>query len=380
VEQIPLYSAVSRAVGGTLSGLPAGAAITLQNSGTDTVTLTANGAFSFSTKVAGGKPYSVSVLTQPNGQICGVAGGQGTIGFGDVASIAVNCSTNIFTIAGTTSGWIPGSLVVDGGFGQAITVSGTGTFAFPTPVLAGTSYGISVTTPQDPDLSCTLSGQSGVVAANVTNIGINCSLYGQHSGLSSDGTYLYWARDLNPQNGNFVQGSLTRVPLLGGASPSVLASNLVGVNVSSTAVDATYLYFTAWDAGTVNRIPVAGGTVTPIATGMAHPNSLLLNGTTLYWATDDHIYSLDLAVSAGIPRQVAANSSTSNPTYHAPPRRIATSSGLLYWIDGGVWRSSLLGSDAVLLASGSALGGGLAVADGQVFFAATVPGLMSVQQ
>jgi hypothetical protein len=137
-----------------------------------------------------------------------------------------------------------------------------------------------------------VSNGSGVVANTaVGDIIIDCTLYGQHSGLSSDDTYLYLARDLNPQNGTFVSGTTMRVPLLGGSPPSVLASGLVGLGVSSTAVDATYLYFTAWDAGTVNRVPVAGGTVAPIATGMAHATSLLLNGTTLYWATDDHIYN-----------------------------------------------------------------------------------------
>jgi hypothetical protein len=53
-------------VGGTLAGLTFGHQITLQNNGTDTLTLTANGTFTFQTPVPyGAAPYSSFRVVQP---------------------------------------------------------------------------------------------------------------------------------------------------------------------------------------------------------------------------------------------------------------------------------------------------------------------------
>ena len=64
-------------VGGTVSGLPTGASVVLQNNGTDNLTVSANGRFTFSKSVEGEKTYAVTVLTQPAGANCTVANGSG---------------------------------------------------------------------------------------------------------------------------------------------------------------------------------------------------------------------------------------------------------------------------------------------------------------
>lgn len=78
-------------VGGTVSGLPAGASVVFQDNATDSVTISSNGAFKFTQKVASGSPYSVTVLTQPIGAICSVSNGSGTVSTQDITNIAVNC-------------------------------------------------------------------------------------------------------------------------------------------------------------------------------------------------------------------------------------------------------------------------------------------------
>ncbi len=79
-------------IGGTVSGLTAGTVV-LQNNAGDNLSITADGAFTFSTKVPGGGAYAVSVLTQPPGPDCAVTSGSGTAA-ANVTNIAVVCTVN----------------------------------------------------------------------------------------------------------------------------------------------------------------------------------------------------------------------------------------------------------------------------------------------
>ena len=81
----PTYS-----VGGSVSGLSG--TVVLQDNGGDDLTVTANGPFTFATKLAGGAAYNVTVKTNPSGQSCSVANGSGTIAAADVTNVAVSCS------------------------------------------------------------------------------------------------------------------------------------------------------------------------------------------------------------------------------------------------------------------------------------------------
>jgi 6-phosphogluconolactonase (cycloisomerase 2 family) len=78
-------------IGGTVSGLT-GTGLVLQDNGGDNLSVTQNGSFTFKTAVASGKPYAVTVLTQPTGQTCTVANGTGTAGSSNVTNVTVSCS------------------------------------------------------------------------------------------------------------------------------------------------------------------------------------------------------------------------------------------------------------------------------------------------
>ncbi len=79
-------------VGGTLTGLAAGASVTLLDNGADALSLTANGSFAFSQSEAAGSAYSVTVGAQPSGQTCAVSGGTGTIGSANITGVTVSCA------------------------------------------------------------------------------------------------------------------------------------------------------------------------------------------------------------------------------------------------------------------------------------------------
>ncbi len=93
-------SADGYAIGGTLAGLASGQQVTLRNNGADSLTLTANGAFTFPTPVAFEGGYSVTVGTQPVGQFCSVSSGTGTGVGAPVSGVAVTCS-RAWYISGT---------------------------------------------------------------------------------------------------------------------------------------------------------------------------------------------------------------------------------------------------------------------------------------
>lgn len=77
-------------VSGTIDGLLG--TVVLQNNLTDNLSVSADGTFTFATKLDDAAAYSVTVLTNPTGQNCTVdSGGSGTIATADVTDVVINC-------------------------------------------------------------------------------------------------------------------------------------------------------------------------------------------------------------------------------------------------------------------------------------------------
>jgi hypothetical protein len=167
-------------IGGTVSGLLTGLSVTLLDNGTDSLTVTANGKFTFSTGFASGATYKVTVGTQPTGETCTVTGGSGTVGTFNVTTVKVACAApKTFTIGGTVSGLTASNSVtlLDNGT-NSLPVTANGTFAF-----TGT---------QPTGEICTVAGGSGTVGTkNVTTVKVVCkasatfTIGGTVSGLNS---------------------------------------------------------------------------------------------------------------------------------------------------------------------------------------------------
>jgi len=179
-------------IGGTLSGLNSGASVTLLDNGTNALTVTANGAFTFTTALASGKAYKVTVSVQPTGETCTVTNSSGTVGSANVTNVAVACAgAKTFTIGGTVSGLISGRSVtlLDNGT-NSLTVSANGPFTFTTALASGATYSVTVGT-QPSGEACTVTNGSGTVgSANVTNVAVACTankytIGGTVSGLSA---------------------------------------------------------------------------------------------------------------------------------------------------------------------------------------------------
>ncbi|MGA7218475.1 MAG: hypothetical protein WBX38_09180 [Candidatus Sulfotelmatobacter sp.] len=160
-------------IGGTLSGLTTGTVV-LQDNLTNNLSLTANGAFTFTTAIPSGGAYSVTVLTQPTGQTCTVTNGSGTA-TGNVTNVAVACAANpTFTIGGTLSGLTSGTVVLQDNLTNNLSLTANGSFTFSTAIPSGGAYSVTVLT-QPTGQTCTVTNGSGTATGNVTNVAVTCT-------------------------------------------------------------------------------------------------------------------------------------------------------------------------------------------------------------
>lgn len=163
----------TRTVGGSVSGLAASQFVVLQNNGSDNLTVNSNGSFTFSTPIAQGATYNVTILTQPSTQTCTVTNGSGTAGASNITNVQVTCATNAYTVGGTVSG-LSGTVMLQDNGGDNLTINNNGSFTFATPVAEGAPYSVTVLT-QPTVQTCSLTNGSGTMGgANVTNVGVNC--------------------------------------------------------------------------------------------------------------------------------------------------------------------------------------------------------------
>ncbi len=95
-------------IGGTVSGLDG--TVVLQDNGGDDLTISANGAFTFTTKIDDGGDYAVTVKTQPSTQLCEVTNGTGTVVAANITNVGVTCSYEpvIFRTATAYTGGLGG--------------------------------------------------------------------------------------------------------------------------------------------------------------------------------------------------------------------------------------------------------------------------------
>ncbi|HEX4121006.1 MAG TPA: leucine-rich repeat domain-containing protein [Verrucomicrobiae bacterium] len=129
--------ALAYTVGGTLTGLPAGDTVTLQDNGSDNLTLSANGTFTFPTALPNGHAYSVTVSATSGGTETTrtLMNGSGTICGANVTNVAVLCPPlytgnmdvdmyNAAVADGTAHGGVPAVMVTENGGPIRVTAAG----------------------------------------------------------------------------------------------------------------------------------------------------------------------------------------------------------------------------------------------------------------
>jgi hypothetical protein len=309
-------------VGGTVSGL-VGTGLVLQNNGTDALPIAANGPFTFPTAIASGASFAVTVSGQPSGptQNCVVTGGSGTIGSANVTGVVVNCATNSYTVGGTITG-LAGSVVLQNGT-DTVTVSSSGSFAFPQPVPSGTAYNVVVLTqPSSPSQVCTVTNGSGTVtAANVETVAVSCvtssfTVGGTLSGLAV-GASVVLANNggdnlILTGNGDFTFAT----PVLSSASYSVTvvtqpSSPTQACTVTNPSGNVGAGNVTSVQVNCVTTSFAIGGTITGLAgSGLVLQN----NGADDLPIGGNGPFVFPVAIASGLPYSVTIKTQPSGPT------------------------------------------------------------------
>lgn len=174
--------AIDATIGGTVTGLSGGTTVGLLDNGTDALSVTADGSFTFSTEIEAADTYDVTVSTQPVGETCTVTNGSGTVSqnSGDVTNVTVACVATVTAsndVLGTVSGLESGgTLTLLNNDTNALTISANGSFVFSSALSAGSTY--SVTVSSNPSgQTCTVANGSGVIPSSgtITAVVVTCS-------------------------------------------------------------------------------------------------------------------------------------------------------------------------------------------------------------
>jgi 6-phosphogluconolactonase (cycloisomerase 2 family)/environmental stress-induced protein Ves len=277
-------------IGGTVTGLT-GSGLVLQNNGGDSLGVPAQATtFAFVTPIQAGSTYAVTILTQPTNQTCTVADGSGTAAAANVTNVAVTCAssasggtggTNTYTIGGSVSGLTGSGLVLQNNGGDSLGLAAQATtFAFVTPIAAGSTYAVTILT-QPTNQTCTVTQGSGsVAAANVTNVAVTCTT----SATGGTGTYT-----------------------IGGSVSGLTGSGLVlqdngSDNLSVPANATTFAFQTALTSGASYAVTVLTQPSTPaqtctISSGSGTIGSANVTNVTITCSTQSTLHSIGGTVS-----------------------------------------------------------------------------------
>ena len=180
-------SSESYTVSGTVVGLYSGQSVTLQNNSGDDLTVSDNTSFSFTTKVAQGATYLVTVKTWPNGQTCTPNLNSGVVS-DNVSDVSIICSYTVYTVSGSVSG-LSGTLVLQNNYGSDQTLTSDGSFSFQ--VASSAKYNVRAKT--QPNGKCVVSNGTGTTSADVDNVSVGCWVLvdggGSSAGVNKNSTY-----------------------------------------------------------------------------------------------------------------------------------------------------------------------------------------------
>jgi 6-phosphogluconolactonase (cycloisomerase 2 family) len=160
----------------TVSGLLSATRVVLQDNGRDNLTVSANGTAAFHTQLASGSPYAVTVLTQPTGENCRVAGAIGVVANSNL-NIVVTCTPNSYSVGGSVSGLLSGNRVIlQNSAANSTSVSANGSYTLSGQIKSGSAYAVTVST-QPTGQTCSVTNGTGtVVGANITDVAVTCAV------------------------------------------------------------------------------------------------------------------------------------------------------------------------------------------------------------
>ena len=279
-------------VSGIVAGLTGANTVTVSNGGVQVSNLGNNAPFSFT--VSPGSNYAVTT-TSPPGQICSVSGnGTGSNISSNVSGVLVSCivDTNSYTVSGLSagSGGVSGlaagkSLILVNNGTETLILNANGDFSFPTALASGSGYSVTVAV-QPGGQFCSVTNGSGILSANVTNVGVTCvntyTVGGSVTGLTVSGLVLKLNNATSKIIPSFAGNGGAGTYSFSTALPSG-TTYTVGVGIQPAGYSCTVTNATGIISGTVTNVNVScaktytvGGSITGLtASGLI----LKLNGS-----------------------------------------------------------------------------------------------------
>ncbi|TGK88263.1 concanavalin [Leptospira bourretii] len=263
-------------IGGAVSGLLPGTSVTLTNN-QESVTVAADGNFTFPTKLSSGQNYNVSFVTNGAGLTCSIANAQGVVQNSNITNISITCGigANFYEVGVNVSG-LSGTITVQNNGAETLNIATNGLTKFTTLNSTGSNYAVTLTawpagticSFDDPTLTV-----GTMAAANVT-IFITCVngyvVGGNiHPTAGSDlGTNLIGRKTfLKTIAGSFPINAGGGGAITGGAVASATASLARFNGPNMITADSNFVYLADSANAVIRKIDKSNGTTTILAGG-----------------------------------------------------------------------------------------------------------------
>ena len=243
-------------IGGSVSGL-VGSGLSIQLNETTLNISSASASYIFPDSLTDGTDYIVTIANQPinPSQTCNVVNGGGTLAGFDVSDVDIVCATNAYFVSGMVNGLFGNGLELQINNAETTTINPDNTFVFPTALIDGSDYSVSVVTPpSNPSQTCTVNNATGVVSsAEVSDIVVNCQT-----------------------NSFTIGGTLTALEGTG----LILQNNGVdSLNIEPGAQDNSFVFPSALTDGSTYNVTVLAQPSVPDQTCEISNGSGIVNGT-----------------------------------------------------------------------------------------------------
>lgn len=307
----------SYTIGGTVTGLasslgPLSTPLVLQDNGGDNLTISANGAFTFTTAVISNSTtkatYNVTILTQPFPQTCTVTGGSGTAS-SNVTSVVVSCSSSSTSAYVVKAGGTVSQYLIDANGALPTTAASsvaTGTNPYSIAVVPLGLYAYVANNGSNNVSEYTIS--AGVLTSNTPTANPTGTVTAGSSPVfvtvDPSGQYVYVVNaGSNP--GTVSQYTINSDGTLAALGPPAQA----GITPNSMAVDPSghYAYVANYGDGTISEYTINAGALTLTATlpvpvsGNNHPASITVDpsGPYVYVANNSNSTVSEYSIGAG---------------------------------------------------------------------------------
>ncbi|RHX92922.1 hypothetical protein [Leptospira stimsonii] len=333
-----------------------GSGLVLKNNGTDPISITADGSFSFGTNIASGSAYSVTVQQNPSSptQLCSLSNNTGTVSSSSITDVSVSCSAPLYNVGGTISG-LSGSITIKNNGADTTTISSNGAFTMTTPIADASAYSISISS-QPAGQTCYIAQNSGTIAAiDVNTVLINC-VNGVTLGNLVNGNILvnniplaYYVE--NPATGSsdwFIgdpggdpDTMLDGYGFASGPTPVGRLSNMYHITTDGINIYAVDFNLATPALGTVRKIHIATRTLSTLPITIQTPKGISTDGIYLYITSQNHYivkYNLlnnSYSTIAGLSGTFGTTDGTGTTARFKSPNGIATDGTFLYIADTG---------------------------------------------